>query len=214
MGTPYCDDPTTASDWWSLDNTDCDDARADVNPGKTEVCDGADVDEDCNGLADDADSGADASTKTTYYVDADRDTFGDAADSGSAYCDDPSSSALLWSANNTDCDDDESTTYPGATETTGDEVDSDCDGGERCFVDADDDGYAASSGATVSSVDADCQDTGEASLSDGTGDCDDAVASTYPGATEAIGDEVDSDCDGGEICYADADNDNIEPHLP
>ena len=95
----------------------------------------------------------------------------------------------------TDCDDYEPTTNPGASEITGDEVDSDCDGTEQCYVDADDDGYRPSTSLTVSSSDADCSDAGEATASDPTGDCDDDVATAYPGAPE-ICDGADSDCNG------------------
>ena len=38
-------------------------------------------------------------------------------------------------------------------------------------------------------------------------DCNDAERPFSPGATELTGDEVDQDCDGTEICYADADDD-------
>ncbi|MFT5458748.1 MAG: hypothetical protein ACI9K2_005256, partial [Myxococcota bacterium] len=38
-------------------------------------------------------------------------------------------------------------------------------------------------------------------------DCDDADATRYLGATEVIGDGVDQDCDGTELCLADADGD-------
>ena len=40
---------------------DCDDTRDDVNPGATEVCGEAGLDEDCNDLADDEDPGLDLS---------------------------------------------------------------------------------------------------------------------------------------------------------
>ena len=158
--TLYCDDPSTATDMWSLDNTDCDDTTASVNPAQTEVCDDKNVDEDCNGDADDDDAGVDTSTQTTYYIDADKDSYGNSSDSGTTVCDDPSTSTTAYVTDNTDCDDREATTYPGATETTGDEVDSDCDGGEVCYVDKDDDGYRTDT--TVTLADADCDDTGEA----------------------------------------------------
>ena len=38
-------------------------------------------------------------------------------------------------------------------------------------------------------------------------DCDDDDAAVHPGAVEVAGDHVDQDCDGVEICYADADDD-------
>jgi len=38
-------------------------------------------------------------------------------------------------------------------------------------------------------------------------DCDDRDPSVHPGADEVIGDAIDQDCDGGELCYVDADGD-------
>ena len=40
-------------------------------------------------------------------------------------------------------------------------------------------------------------------------DCNDFVGSVYGGATEIIGDGIDQDCDGTELCYADVDNDGF-----
>ncbi|HNC98816.1 MAG TPA: putative metal-binding motif-containing protein, partial [Myxococcota bacterium] len=56
---------------------DCDDTNAAINPGMIEVCDPRNVDEDCNGMADDADQSADPSTWTSSWVDADGDGYGD-----------------------------------------------------------------------------------------------------------------------------------------
>jgi hypothetical protein len=84
-------------------------------------------------------------------------------------------------------------------EVTGDGVDQDCDGGEVCWSDADDDGHAAETGATVASKDADCDDPFEASGSDPADDCDDGNPGAYPGATEIADDGVDQDCDGSDL---------------
>lgn len=107
----------------------------------------------------------------------------------------------------TDCDDDAADVHPEVAETLGDGRDQDCDGREMCFADADEDGFRDATGRTVESLDEDCEDAGEAGRDDRDGDCDDADASAYPGAGEKIGDEVDQDCDGTEICYQDADGD-------
>src|SRR4051812_1683219 len=54
---------------------DCDDGNAEVNPGATERCDIADVDEDCDGLADTED--ADAEGGIITFHDADADGYGE-----------------------------------------------------------------------------------------------------------------------------------------
>src|SRR5690606_27620521 len=56
----FCEVP----EGWALQGGDCDDAVALVNPDATEVCDELDVDEDCNGLAEDDDPGATLKTDT------------------------------------------------------------------------------------------------------------------------------------------------------
>ena len=97
--------------------------------------------------------------------------------------------------------------YPGASEITADGTDQDCDGTETCYVDADGDGHAEPTGLTTTSVALDCSDDGAAPIGAPADDCNDADVSVYPGATEAIADGVDQDCDGGEMCYVDADAD-------
>jgi hypothetical protein len=181
--------------------TDCDDTDAAVNPGETEVCDAADTDEDCNGVADDADSGVDPSTRTTAWRDGDGDGFG--AGASADFCDLPSDHV----ANGDDCDDSDASVRPAALETPGDGVDSDCDGIDVCFADADDDGYRSADGATVDGTGVTCTGPGEGTDTDATGDCDDTDATVNPGATEVAGDEVDSDCDGRELCLVDGDGD-------
>ena len=78
-----------------------------------------------------------------------------------------------------DCDDTNGSTFPGAFETIGDEVDSDCDGGEICILDADDDGHGNENGLTQISSDSDCSDPNEA-LASNTDDCDDLNALYNP----------------------------------
>ena len=48
----------------------------DVNPGAMEICDDEDVDEDCNGVADDRDPDVDPSTFQTWWRDVDGDGYG------------------------------------------------------------------------------------------------------------------------------------------
>lgn len=87
-----------------------------------------------------------------------------------------------------DCNDGDASVHPGATELL-DQVDNNCDG-ERddgtVAVDDDGDGY--------------CEGDDNGVCSDGTlpGDCDDDLATSYPGATEVWYDSVDADCDGAD----------------
>lgn len=79
---------------------DCDDESAGINPVAVEVCDDADVDENCNGVSDDADDGVDPSTQGMFWSDGDGDGYG-AGDAVLSACD-PSDG---WVPNDTDCDD-------------------------------------------------------------------------------------------------------------
>ncbi len=113
---------------------DCNDDRPDIHPGAPEVCDSLNLDEDCDGLSDDADpSTVDA---VTWYPDIDGDGYGD-QNSGSSHCD-PQDNQITTGG---DCADDRADTHPGAEEVCGVGLDSNCDG----FIsgDNDQDGYAA-----------------------------------------------------------------------
>ena len=76
------------------DYSDCDDYSAAVHPGATEVCDG--VDNDCDGLTDDDDSGVTGTS--TYYADSDGDGYGDAS-ATAVSCSAPSG----YVSNDSDC---------------------------------------------------------------------------------------------------------------
>jgi len=90
--------------------------------GDPEVCDAADVDEDCDGLADDAD--ASATGQTTWHPDADGDTYGSSSSSISR-CDAPPAHV----SDGTDCDDADPLVNPGRAEVCDpDDTDEDCDG--------------------------------------------------------------------------------------
>ncbi|GDX82115.1 hypothetical protein LBMAG42_39260 [Deltaproteobacteria bacterium] len=206
----YCDRPAG----YVVGSTDCDDSDPAVNPGATEVCDAGNTDEDCNGLADDLDSGAAAAGKSTYYVDADADTYGSAG--GGAYCDAPSG----YVATSTDCDDSDAAVNPGATEICdAGNTDEDCDGladdldastaaagKSTWYADSDADTYGGSTSAAYCDL-----PSGYVATST---DCDDADAAIYPGATEVC-DGADNDCDGladdgvTSTFYADSDSDGF-----
>lgn len=100
---------------------DCDDADARVNPSETEICDDADIDEDCDGLADDADPSV-AGAKSAYY-DHDRDGHGDSERSIAPACD--LADRYSWLAD--DCDDTRADVSPDAEEVCYDGLDQNCD---------------------------------------------------------------------------------------
>ena len=90
-----------------------DDGDAAVHPGAAEVCNG--VDDDCDALVDEG-------LTVRSYLDADGDSYGDAATPVDA-CGVPAGYVL----DSTDCDDSRADVFPGAPELC-DGVDQDCDG--------------------------------------------------------------------------------------
>jgi hypothetical protein len=170
------------TDCWDIDwdgiegcQGDCDDYNDAVYPGATEICDG--LDSDCDGdlPMDENDGDGDGSPECDDCDDADASVSNTDSDGdGVSSCD-------------SDCDDGDPTTYPGAWEIC-DGIDNDCDGAPTEYeVDLDSDGYM---------------------LCDG--DCDDADPGTYPTAEEMCEDGIDNDCDGlvDEDCSDDDDDDN------
>ncbi|MDP2314481.1 MAG: MopE-related protein [Pseudomonadota bacterium] len=177
----------TDDDGFSSCATDCDDTRADVHPGGTEVCDG--VDQDCDARVDEGTRCADddgdgvtedggdcndgaaavfpgASERSGNGIDDDCDGV---VDQGTADTDGDG-----YAEAGGDCAPSNAAIYPGAAEIE-DGVDNDCDGtvdeGTEASDD-DDDGHAEDAG-----------------------DCDDTDSSVFPGAQERAN-GVDDDCDG------------------
>ncbi|MBN1336393.1 MAG: FG-GAP repeat protein [Deltaproteobacteria bacterium] len=174
------DESDADGDGWTTSDGDCDDGDPTIHPGADEVCDG--YDNDCD---DEIDEG----TTSTYYRDADSDGFGD-PDVSIQACTRPDE----YVTTSTDCDDTLASVHPGAEEVVADGVDQDCSGGDACYVDGDGDSYG--SAFTVQSEDLDCGDVGESECSS---DCDDTLASVFPGAVEICGDGVDQDCNGADM---------------
>jgi hypothetical protein len=168
------------------DASDCEDARADVNPDGTEVCN--DLDDDCDGLVDDADDLVD--DPATWYADLDGDGFGDAYNEVLACY---ATGGLT--TDTSDCDDAHAEVNPEGTEVC-DGLDNDCNGhadddaaGETVwYIDGDGDGYGRD-GFSVLACDAPTSFVSNAI------DCDDGNALVYPDATEVC-DGFDGDCDG------------------
>jgi MYXO-CTERM domain-containing protein len=217
----------------SATGNDCDDTSATVSPSLPEVCDPANVDENCSGAADDADPGA--TGKTSFFVDADGDGFG----TGNAQqrCD---ASGVVRATVAGDCDDGASAIHPGAPEQCNG-ADDNCDGalpaGEAdgdgdnvrvCEGDCNDANAAVHPGAIelCNGTDDDCDSVVPASEADAdadgfrscNGDCNDNAASVHPGAPEQCNgrdddcdgavpaNEADADSDGARICAGDCDD--------
>ena len=166
---------------------DCDDADAAVFPTADEVCDG--IDNNCDLNIDEA-SAIDA---VTVYVDADSDGYGSEASSTTA-CDPPPGFIEAGG----DCDDGDSTSYPGAVEVC-DGADNDCNGSvddapvdaASWRLDADGDGYGTGEAIEGCSP-------GEGYVSAEAADCADDDAAIYPGAPETCRDGKVNDCNSDE----------------
>jgi hypothetical protein len=116
------------------DETDCNDTVAHAHPGGTEVCDEANVDEDCDGDSDDMDGSTEATGMVIWYQDYDDDGYGtDREDIDTELaCDEPLGS---WSTNNLDCAYTWPDRNPGAPEVCdyyGTDEDCDGEGNEGC----------------------------------------------------------------------------------
>jgi hypothetical protein len=157
----------------------------------------------------------DPSETYTYYLDSDKDGYGDPNDSvTSAEPQAPEG----YADNSGDCNDANAAIHPGAAEVC-DHEDNNCNGeideGDVCttytyYKDADGDGYGNPNDSVTSA-----EPQAPEGYVDTSGDCKDDDAAINPGATEVC-DQTDNNCNGeideGDVCteytyYKDADGD-------
>ena len=176
---------------WVLNGNDCNDADPLVNSStNAEICNG--LDDNCNGQTDEG------LALTTFWRDADADTYGDAANS-QQLC----GPATGWVSNKLDCLDSNVAVHPGVTEVKCNQLDDNCNGTTdegttftTYYQDKDGDGY----GNAAVSVSACAKPAGY--VTDKT-DCNDNDNKINPGIfggslQESLGgcNGKDNDCDG------------------
>ena len=238
-GDPDCTDPDDDGDGVDADAGDCDDLDATSYPGAPEVCDGAEVDNDCDSSTgdlldvdadgftlcdDDCDDGDDTiyplAPELCDGLDNDCDPATDEDDrdddvDGYRLCDD-------------DCDDADPSVYPDAPELC-DGLDNDCDEETdeeldfvAWFFDADGDlygdpaqghpdGLLCQQPESYVSIGGDCDDNDEAVHPGADDICDGVLDNDCDGATDPL--EADDDGDGDSECDGDCDdaNDAVQP---
>jgi arylsulfatase A-like enzyme len=184
-GILFCNDPGSG---FSINNLDCNDATATINPASIEFCNA--IDDNCNSTADEG------LVFITYFADVDHDNFGDQSDTGNSLCNDP---GFGYSINNLDCNDnpaDGGAINPASAESCNG-IDDNCntavDDGVlfvTYYLDADSDGFGDWADGGVSL----CDNPGIAYATNN-GDCNDTNNVINPSSTETCN-QVDDNCNG------------------
>jgi hypothetical protein len=160
-----CDQPSG----YVANGEDCDDLNGRAFPDNKEVCDELEVDDDCNGLADDEDPNVDPETQVTVYQDEDGDGFG-VEEVSSLAC----HAGDGWALEAGDCDDGDVERHPD----------------NQWYRDRDEDGYGDAAYAVRSCLDVDGYVRDDQ-------DCDDLRSDVSPAGQEICDpDDADEDCDG------------------
>lgn len=115
-------DACGAPPFYAVSTGDCDDDDPEIHPDGVELCDVDDVDEDCNGMADDQDPNAEG--KVERWVDGDGDGYGDEQAAVEWFCD----PLAGYADTQGDCEDANALVHPDATEIANDGIDQDCTG--------------------------------------------------------------------------------------
>ena len=196
---------------------DCNDDDDAIHPDADEICN-AGIDDNCDGVSDDADPATLESTKDVFYEDADSDGFGDLDHPVPACL--PSGGVVT---NHNDCDDTDAsvTNYPYPADRDldgyGDEIDTvmscegypgtadnrdDCDDSDEritipkpWYPDLDGDGWGEPPQESFG-----CFPPNGQILAPYLGDCDDTDASIHGGAVEICDDGIDQNCNGKIDC--------------
>ncbi len=157
---------------------------------------------------------------SSYYADADNDTYG--AGAATVACVSPGAGYVT---NNTDCDDANASVNPTGTEVCGNSIDEDCSGSDLAcvvpgcmnntacnynasatvdngsctfattwYLDADGDGYYVSSQSACANPGA-----GYTATVGTSGDCNDNNASIHAGVSDICGNGIDEDCSGADL---------------
>lgn len=198
VGAIGCEDPSVMNALVAPNDQDCDDSFANINPAMDELCDPNNVDENCDGVADDSSA---VNLYTWYTTDLDGDGYGD-ADITVLACENPLGPYPGDVLPGGDCDDTRLLIHPGVVESCN-LVDDDCNGAvddnasdaDSWLEDLDQDSYGNKDEVVLSCsqpVGYVAQPTDPSDV-----DCDESNPDISPGDPEVCDDfNVDENCDG------------------